>query len=378
MSADTDTASAAVEGPARRSASPWVLMYHSVAEFTDPAEDPYGITVTPAALEAQLLWLRARGLRGVSVGELLRARAAGRGRGLVGLSFDDGYTDFLTRALPLLRRYDCTATLFVLPGRLGVDNVWDPLGPRKSLLTAEGIREVAAAGQEIGSHGLLHQDLTAAPDDVLQQELRGSRDLLREITGTLPAGFCYPYGHLDGRVADATRAMRLRVRLRHRPEQAHRPARPAAHPRQPGRRARAAADQAAAAPGARAAAGGPAVKVLHIITGLGVGGAEQQLRLLLRHMPMPCDVLTLTNPGPVAEGLRADGVRVVHLGMRGNRDLGALPRLARFIRHGRYDLVHTHLYRACVYGRLAARLAGVRATVATEHSSARPRSRAYR
>lgn len=110
------------------------------------------------------------------------------------------------------------------------------------------------------------------------------------------------------------------------------------------------------------------VRVLHVITGLGVGGAEQQLRLLLRHLPMRCDVLTLTNPGPVAEGLRADGVRVVHLGMRGNRDLGALPKLVRFIRRGRYDLVHTHLYRACLYGRLAARLAGVRATVATEHS----------
>ncbi len=110
------------------------------------------------------------------------------------------------------------------------------------------------------------------------------------------------------------------------------------------------------------------VRVLHVITGLGVGGAEQQLRLLLRHLPMRCDVLTLTNPGPVAEGLRADGVRVVHLGMRGNRDLGALPKLVKFIRRGRYDLVHTHLYRACLYGRLAARLAGVRATVATEHS----------
>ncbi|MEV7521622.1 glycosyltransferase [Streptomyces sp. NPDC091371] len=110
------------------------------------------------------------------------------------------------------------------------------------------------------------------------------------------------------------------------------------------------------------------MKALHIITGLGVGGAEQQLRLLLRHMPMRCDVLTLTNPGPVAEGLRADGVRVVHLGMHGNRDLGALPKLVRFIRRGRYDLVHTHLYRACVYGRLAARLAGVGAAVATEHS----------
>ncbi|MFF7384358.1 glycosyltransferase [Streptomyces griseoluteus] len=110
------------------------------------------------------------------------------------------------------------------------------------------------------------------------------------------------------------------------------------------------------------------MRALHIITGLGVGGAEQQLRLLLRHLPVECDVVTLTNPGPVAAGLRADGVRVVDLAMGGNRDLAALPRLARLIRRGRYDLVHTHLYRACLYGRLAARLAGVRAVVATEHS----------
>ncbi|WP_051835521.1 glycosyltransferase [Streptomyces sp. NRRL S-481] len=92
------------------------------------------------------------------------------------------------------------------------------------------------------------------------------------------------------------------------------------------------------------------------------------MRLLLRHLPVDCDVVTLTNPGAVAEGLAADGVRVTHLGMGGNRDLAALPRLVRLIRAGRYDLVHTHLYRACVYGRLAARVAGVRAIVATEHS----------
>jgi glycosyltransferase involved in cell wall biosynthesis len=110
------------------------------------------------------------------------------------------------------------------------------------------------------------------------------------------------------------------------------------------------------------------VKVLHVITGLGVGGAEQQLRLLLRHLPARCEVVTLTNPGPVADGLVTDGVPVVHLGMTGNRDLSALPRLARLIRSGGYDVVHTHLYRACLYGRLAARLAGVRAIVATEHS----------
>ncbi|WP_409059452.1 glycosyltransferase [Streptomyces sp. SYP-A7185] len=110
------------------------------------------------------------------------------------------------------------------------------------------------------------------------------------------------------------------------------------------------------------------MRALHIITGLGVGGAEQQLRLLLRHLPADCDVVTLTNPGPVADGLSADGVRVIHLGMAGNRDLGAVPRLVKIIRTGRYDLVHTHLFRACLYGRVAARLAGTRAVVATEHS----------
>ncbi|MFJ9207168.1 glycosyltransferase [Streptomyces sp. NPDC102264] len=110
------------------------------------------------------------------------------------------------------------------------------------------------------------------------------------------------------------------------------------------------------------------MKVLHIITGLGIGGAEQQLRLLLRKLPTQSEVITLTNPGAVAEGIVADGVPVTDLDMAGNRDVGALPRLARLIKRGRYDLVHTHLYRACLYGRFAARIAGVRTIVATEHS----------
>jgi glycosyltransferase involved in cell wall biosynthesis len=110
------------------------------------------------------------------------------------------------------------------------------------------------------------------------------------------------------------------------------------------------------------------MKILHVITGLGIGGAEQQLRLLAQQMAAETHVVTLTEPGRVAAGLRADGVPVTHLGMRGNRDVSVLPRLVRHIRSGRYDLVHTHLYRACLYGRLAARIAGVHAVVATEHS----------
>jgi glycosyltransferase involved in cell wall biosynthesis len=110
------------------------------------------------------------------------------------------------------------------------------------------------------------------------------------------------------------------------------------------------------------------VRVLHVITGLAAGGAETQLRLLIRHSEAEAGVVALYNAGSVAAQLRADGVPVIDLGMRSNKELGAVLRLVRVIRWGRYDVVHTHLYRAGLYGRLAARLAGVRVVVATEHS----------
>jgi glycosyltransferase involved in cell wall biosynthesis len=110
------------------------------------------------------------------------------------------------------------------------------------------------------------------------------------------------------------------------------------------------------------------MRVLQVITGLAAGGAETQLRLLLRDSRHEHEVVCLYNPGSVAEQLRADGIAVTDLGMRTNTQVGAVFRLARLIRRGHYDVVHTHLYRACVYGRTAARLAGLRAVVATEHS----------
>ncbi|MFD7546160.1 polysaccharide deacetylase family protein [Streptomyces sp. NPDC059816] len=190
-------------GPAALLRAPeWIAMYHSVTRVGD---DPYRITVTPERLDDQLARLRRRGLRGVSVRELMAARAAGRARRLVALTFDDGYADFLDHALPVLRRRGCGATLFVLAGRLGGDNAWDPLGVRKPLLTADGVREAAAAGVEIGSHGLTHLDLTRVDDATLHAETHDSRVRLRELTGTEVSGFCYPYGTLDARVVAAVR-----------------------------------------------------------------------------------------------------------------------------------------------------------------------------
>jgi peptidoglycan/xylan/chitin deacetylase (PgdA/CDA1 family) len=185
---------------------PAVLMYHSVAPYE---QDPYLVTVRPARFEQQLRWLRRRGLRGTSMRELLSARRDGTDRGLVGLTFDDGYADFCAYVLPALARFGFTATVFVIADLLGAWNAWDEAGPRKALMTAEEIRHAAASGMEIGSHGRRHVSLTSAGNsgsDVLTAEVSGSRAILQDVSGQEVAGFCYPYGHLDAPSVTAVRA----------------------------------------------------------------------------------------------------------------------------------------------------------------------------
>lgn len=110
------------------------------------------------------------------------------------------------------------------------------------------------------------------------------------------------------------------------------------------------------------------MRVLHLITGLEAGGAEQQLALLVRHTHHTAEVASLTGLGSVGRQMLAEGTPIHTLNMRGNRDLGAVRRLATLMRGGAFDVVHVHLYRACIYGRIAARLAGVPIVVTTEHS----------
>jgi glycosyltransferase involved in cell wall biosynthesis len=110
------------------------------------------------------------------------------------------------------------------------------------------------------------------------------------------------------------------------------------------------------------------MKVLHVITGLEAGGAEVQLAMLVRHTRHEPDVLTLYNPGSVADQIRADGIRVRDLGMTRNTQIGALLRLRSLIAEGRYDVVHTHLFRTQIYARPAARLVRTPVVVTTEHS----------
>ncbi|RAP63120.1 glycosyl transferase [Achromobacter sp. HZ01] len=106
------------------------------------------------------------------------------------------------------------------------------------------------------------------------------------------------------------------------------------------------------------------LRVMHVITGLGQGGAESVL-LRLATCPEAAvehTVVSLTDEGIYGERLRAAGVAVHALGMkRGRVSLGGFLALRALIARTRPDAVQTWMYHADLIGGLAARLAGVRA-----------------
>jgi peptidoglycan/xylan/chitin deacetylase (PgdA/CDA1 family) len=176
-------------------------MYHAVGRLS---YDPNKICVSPERFEAQMDYLKRRGLRGVSMSELMRAVDAGNAGRLIGLTFDDGYENVLQNAVPVLERLGFTATVFVVSGLLGGENTWDR-EPRMKLLNPDGVREVFQRGMEIGSHGMSHARLSEMAAELLEEEVVGGRQILKEILDHDVEGFCYPYGGLDWSTVRAVR-----------------------------------------------------------------------------------------------------------------------------------------------------------------------------
>lgn len=172
---------------------PMILMYHGVA---DAAADPNQLCVTPSRFAGQMTSLRRLGLRGVGIGTLVDAMRAGRRRGLVGITFDDGYVSVLEAAVPELRRHGFTASVFIISDRLSGTNDWDD-GPAWPLLSASQVGELAAAGMEIGSHSATHERLAGLDAEQLAAEVSRSRAGLSELLGAPVRGFAYPYGSMD-------------------------------------------------------------------------------------------------------------------------------------------------------------------------------------
>jgi len=180
-----------------------VLMYHAFAE----ADEGDRYVVSRRALSRQLRLLKLLGYRGVEFAEVARRLRERRlpPRRVVAITIDDGYRDNLDVAEPVLRRQGFPATVFLVSGKLGGVNDWTADGAlaHRPLLSLEQVEELRGRGISIGAHTRHHPELPAQTDEVVEGEIRGSREDLEAKLGGEVSTFAYPFGRFDERAVAA-------------------------------------------------------------------------------------------------------------------------------------------------------------------------------
>jgi peptidoglycan/xylan/chitin deacetylase (PgdA/CDA1 family) len=178
-----------------------IVMYHS---FT-----PGGFgAVAPAALRWQLELIR----ESYDVVPLARLVAALANREqtdrMVALTVEDGYEDFFTVALPILRELGLPSTLFVPTGFIGGQSDWyaHPR-PRLPIAAAHVLRAIDRDFVTIGSHSVHHRPLTEVPGATLEEEIRRSKSDLESLIGAPVTLFSYPFGGRSSFTAKAIRVL---------------------------------------------------------------------------------------------------------------------------------------------------------------------------
>ena len=170
-----------------------ILMYHSISDNLFGMSHPYyHINTLPEVFSEQMRWLRNSGYRAIGLPEALAVLHTGEdfSRTVV-ITFDDGYRDFYTDALPILKQCGFTATVFLATDRIRNAPV-RMLGA--DYLTWRDVRELHAEGIRFGSHTVTHPDLRSLGHDQLEDELGRSKEIIEDHLGVAIESFSYPFG----------------------------------------------------------------------------------------------------------------------------------------------------------------------------------------
>ena len=112
------------------------------------------------------------------------------------LTFDDGMWDGYTYAWPIMQQYGFVGTFFVISGQIGAS--WT--------LSPDQMRELEAAGSEIGDHSVAHYALPGHAYDVVYNQICMAADAIAAVTGHRPASLAYPIGPYDATAMKAAAA----------------------------------------------------------------------------------------------------------------------------------------------------------------------------
>ena len=175
-----------------------ILLYHSLTAEATPRYSTYA--VNPVLFRDHLAYLDAAGYTALTVRQLADAyrdpEASWPAKPIV-LTFDDGFEEMATVALPALAKVGYPATFFIVSGSVGTTSRWlhGAGEEHRPLLDWAGIRDLVAAGHEIGAHGHSHRQLDVLPLREASAEIAGSRAELELGLGKAVTTFAYPHGY---------------------------------------------------------------------------------------------------------------------------------------------------------------------------------------
>mgnify|MGYP001626151034 FL=1 len=181
-------------------------MYHNIGKPPKEA-NLKSLYTNPKLFERQIKTLKMLGFTSITSNEILDFLNGKDFKKRVCITFDDAYKDIFENALPILKKYNFKAIIFVPVSLVGDYNRWDfeRVKVKKPIACWEDIRQALKEGFEVGSHTMTHKALTDLDDKSLKQELELSKKILEDKLGIEITTFCYPYGDYDDRVANAVK-----------------------------------------------------------------------------------------------------------------------------------------------------------------------------
>jgi len=163
-----------------------IVSYHSINNENCP------ISLNLEEFEKQLVFFKKNNFQSIHFNEI---KNTSKKKFII--TFDDGYKDLITNALPLLKKYNFKATCLIISNLIGKRNIWDEFNKNikdKELMNLSDINYWLKNGMKIGSHSKNHKKLTKLDDKEKIDEIINSKNELESLTGTTIDSFCYPYG----------------------------------------------------------------------------------------------------------------------------------------------------------------------------------------
>ncbi len=177
----------------------FILYYHNVGEYKSGLKSLY---ISPWIFAVQMQYLNWRGYKAIPLEEFVSRIRINRAlpKKTFAITFDDGYQNNYTNALPVLKKYKYPATIFIVVDEIGRKVQHDRTYPEERL-TKKEIKDMAKY-MNFGSHTMTHGNLAIEKISQAKHEIADSKTAIEQITGKKVRLFCYPMGRFNPGVKD--------------------------------------------------------------------------------------------------------------------------------------------------------------------------------